>query len=244
MDPDYVKHYRTLYENHWWWRAREEMLLQELRRRLPNKPGLSILDVGCGDALFFGRLGQFGDVEGVESTPELVDPDGPYRSRITVGPFDASFHSGKSHDLILMLDVLEHLDAPQQALRHGISLLKPDGIILITVPAFRMIWTRHDELNNHRTRYTKQSFGQLARFAGMRVISSRYFFTWLFVAKLLTRMIETLVPSDPAIPGIPSPLLNRILYGISRAEEKLLGNRFVPFGSSLLVVGTGISQGA
>lgn len=244
MHPDYGKHYRALYENHWWWRAREDILVGELLERLPKKSGLSILDVGCGDALFFERLRQFGEVEGVESDPDLVDPSGPSRARITVATFDASFQPGKNYDLILMLDVLEHLDAPEEALRHGLSLLKPGGIILVTVPAFMMLWTHHDRLNRHRTRYTKDSFGRLAKSSGMDVLASRYLFTWLAAAKLATRMMEALLPAEPRIPRIPSPLVNGLLYRISRVEEKLFRKLGLPIGSSLLVVGTRIREKA
>ncbi len=120
LDPDYGRHYRELYEKHWWWRAREVILLEELHRLFPDSRPLSILDVGCGDGLFFEPLRQFGNVEGIESETALVDPRGPNRRRITVAPFDASFKPGKQYDLILMLDVLEHLDSPEQALRHAV----------------------------------------------------------------------------------------------------------------------------
>jgi SAM-dependent methyltransferase len=238
LDPEYAEQYRTLYKKHWWWRAREEMLVGELRERLPQKRGLSILDVGCGDALFFERLSQFGDVEGVESDSGLVHPGGPNRARIIVAPFDARFQPRRKYDLILMLDVLEHLDAPEEALRHALSLLKPGGIVVITVPAFKMLWTQHDRLNNHRTRYTKDSFSFLAKLAGMQILALRYFFIWLSAAKLVTKMIEALLPSRPRIPRIPPPSINGLLYRISRIEEKLFRRLQLPIGSSLLVVGT------
>ena len=244
MDPEYGRHYRELYEKHWWWRAREDALVGELRRRLPKSSSLSILDVGCGDALFFDRLRQFGDVEGIEPAAELVDPNGPNRARITVAPFDANFQPGKSYDLVLMLDVLEHLDTPEQALQQALSLLKPGGLVVVTVPAFRMLWTRHDRLNQHRTRFTKSSFDRVARASGMKIVSSRYFFIWLFAAKLALRAVEAIFRSDPSVPKIPSPAVNELLYRLSCTEEKLTRLLPIPIGSSLLVVGQQIPQPA
>jgi len=242
LDPDYGRHYRELYERHWWWRAREEMLVDEVRRRLPESANLAILDVGCGDALFFDRLRQFGEVEGIESAPELVDPNGPNRARITVAPFDASFQPGKNYDLILILDVLEHLDVPEQALRRALALLKPGGIVVVTVPAFRMLWTHHDRLNQHRTRFTKGSFDRLAKSSGMKIVASRYFFAWLFAAKLALRAVEAILPANPRIPRIPSPAVNDFMYRVSRIEEKLTRIFHVPIGSSLLIVGRRIAE--
>ena len=237
MDPDYGRHYRELYEKHWWWRAREGILLEKLHRLFPDSRALAILDVGCGDGLFFEQLRQFGDVEGIESEAALVDPQGPNRSRITVAPFDGSFNPGKKYDLILMLDVLEHLNAPEVALRHAVSLLRAGGMIVVTVPAFRLLWTNHDRLNEHRTRFTKGSFRLVAASARMQIMEMRYFFHWLFVAKLVARMAESILPREPRIPRIPSSAINGFLYQASRAEEILTRRLRVPFGSSLLAIG-------
>ena len=242
MDPDYGRHYRELYEKHWWWRAREVILLEELHRLFPDSRALSILDVGCGDGLFFEKLRQFGEVEGIESEAALVDPRGPNRSRIAVAPFDGSFNPGKKFDLVLMLDVLEHLDAPEEALRHAVSLLRAGGMIVATVPAFRLLWTNHDRLNEHRTRFTKRSFCLVAAAAGMEIMEMRYFFNWLFAAKLAARMAESILPREPRTPRIPSSAINGFLYQASRAEEILTRRLRVPFGGSLLAIGRRTSE--
>jgi 2-polyprenyl-3-methyl-5-hydroxy-6-metoxy-1,4-benzoquinol methylase len=239
LDSDYARRYRELYEKHWWWRAREEKLCEELKKHLDGSSPKTILDVGCGDGLFFDRLRQFGSVEGVEPVAELVNPNGANAAQITVAPFDANFQPGKKYDVILMLDVLEHLDAPEEALRHALSLLQNDGLLFVTVPAFRLLWTNHDRLNQHRTRFTKASFTRLAISAGMKAVEIRYFFFWLFPAKLVARFAEAILGGKPQIPRVPSPRINRFLYGLSRAEEKIARNLRlnIPFGSSLLVAG-------
>ena len=239
MDPIYASRYRELYEKHWWWRAREEKLCDELERYLAGTSAKSILDVGCGDGLFFNRLRQFGNAEGVEPAADLVNPNGPNRARITVAPFDQSFQPRRKYDLILMLDVLEHLDAPEEAMRHALSLLESDGLLFITVPAFRLLWTNHDRLNEHRTRFTKASFTRLAISAGVKIVALRYFFFWLFPVKLAARIAEAILGRRPRIPRLPPSRINRFLYGLSRAEEKF-GRSLslnIPFGSSLLIVG-------
>jgi SAM-dependent methyltransferase len=176
-------------------------------------------------------------VEGVEPAADLVSPDGPHRARIHVAPFDTSFDPGRRYSLVVMLDVLEHLPDPAASLRHALTLLEPDGVFLATVPAFMALWTRHDDLNHHHTRYDKASFARLADEAGLRVDDLRYFFHWTAVGKVATRLKESLVPGEPASPALPPAPVNHALYAISRLEQRLLGAAPVPFGSSLLAVG-------
>ncbi len=240
MDSQYGARYRELYERHWWWRARERVVLDALQRHKPVAGWRSVLDVGCGDGLFFDTLERLDGVElveGVEPARELVSPDGRHAHRIHVVPFDASFDAGRRYSLVLMLDVLEHLAHPVAALRHALSLLEPSGLFVGTVPAFRGLWTRHDNLNHHQTRYDKQSMRDLADRAGLRIDETRYFFHWITLAKLATRLVEAMVPGEPALPSVPPAPINAALYAFSRLEQRIAGRLPLPFGSSLLVVG-------
>ncbi len=237
MDANYAAQYRTLYTNHWWWRAREAAIARELDRLFKADGSLEMLDVGCGDGLLFERLAPYGRVEGIELDPLTVAADSPWRERIHFGPFDASFQPPRRYDLILMLDVLEHLPDPAAALRHARGLLKPRGIVLTTVPAFNVLWTAHDDLNRHYTRYTKRSFRALAANAGVRLQRMRYLFHWTFPAKLAVRVKEAVIRSEALPPVVPPRPVNQTLAAVTRWEEALLGRLPVPFGSSLLAIG-------
>ena len=239
MEREYAHLYRDLYRSHWWWRAREEFLVDTLERWLSPDGAHRLLDVGCGAGLFFDRLARFGDVRGVEADLDL---------RTGVREVDERIHWGSLEGLpdwgpfsvILFLDVLEHLDKPAQALRAATRLLAPDGVVIATVPAFPMLWTRHDDMNHHLVRYTRRSFLSLAETAGYRPLSIRYFFHWTFPAKLLQRLAEQLMPradAMPPLPKVPPALVNGMLFQLSRLEHKLRLDRLCPFGSSLLFVG-------
>jgi SAM-dependent methyltransferase len=241
MDSVYGTRYRDLYERHWWWLARRRIILDALRAHQPPSGWKNVLDVGCGDGLFFNDLAKLPGVqlvEGVEPAANLVSVNGPYRENIHVVPFDASFNPRRTYSLVLMLDVLEHLPDPMAALRHAISLLAPDGLLLATVPAFTALWTRHDDLNHHVTRYDKASFAALAVDAGMCISEARYFFHWVAGAKIATQIKESLIPGEPLSPKVPPNWMNRALYAMSRFEERVLGTLDIPYGSSLLVVGS------
>jgi len=200
--------------------------------------GASVLDIGCGGGWFFPQLRDFGwQVEGIESDPRLVPTETGLRDTIHVDPFNRSFQPGKQYALILMLDVLEHMPDACSSLRYAVELLQPEGRLLLTVPTFLWLWTAHDDLNHHVTRYTKRSLARLAESAGMRMEICRYFFQWLVPMKLAVRVKERLLPTHPASPRVPPRLINQFCYGVSRLEQTVCAALPIPFGSSLLALG-------
>jgi SAM-dependent methyltransferase len=238
MDSAYADFYRQLYQRHWWWRSRERLLVDTLTCLGPLGHGQrpAILDIGCGDGFLFPVLTRFGDVWGIEPDPSLVSPDGPWSARITIGSFPEALDSTRRFDLIVMADVLEHLEDPVTALARAVELLTPQGRLVITVPAFQALWTQHDVLNHHRRRYTKALLSTHATSAGARVLESRYFFAWLAPLKLATRGLEAVFNSAPKNPTIPSESVNGLLVKWSRFEHRLSGRIAMPFGSSLLAI--------
>jgi SAM-dependent methyltransferase len=236
MDSEYAQRYRHLYQNHWWWRAREDFLISILRS-LPLEPRARILDVGCGDGLLLDRLDDFGIASGLEINEHIVALRNEDSHRIFISPFDRSFQPEERFSLILMLDVVEHFDDPLGALATAVDLLEPHGHLVVTIPAFRCLWTAHDDLNRHHDRYTARRFVDLAQRAGVRVDRTEYFFHWLFFVKLGFHLKEKLVQTEPAVPRVPPRPLNRLLHLISRLEIKFLRPLRLGFGNSLLVVG-------
>jgi SAM-dependent methyltransferase len=237
VEPGYAAYYRHLYEHHWWWRARERIILAHLERRKPPGGFGPILDVGCGDGLFFEKLRALGEPEGVEEDASLVTAAGPARGPIHVGPFDESFRPGRRYALVLLLDVLEHFRDDRACLGRAVELLAPGGIIVITVPAFRALWTAHDDVNRHARRYTKASLGRLAADSGLRLEHTEYLFQLTAALKLAVRAKEAVWRAGPELPPVPGKLVNGALRTITVAEYALLHRLPVPFGSSLLAIG-------
>jgi hypothetical protein len=106
--------------------------------------------------------------------------------------------------------------------------------VLITVPAFPVLWTHHDELNRHFVRYRKRTLDAVVERAGLRTLASRYSFHWLFPVKLAVRGVELVSRREGAPAKVPPPWLNRILLGVTRLEQQALERSDLPFGSSLL----------
>ncbi len=243
MDQSYAEKYRELYRRHWWWRARESAILREIDQLGVRADGSHrILDVGCGDGLLFDALESFGFVEGVESDEATLATESKWRQRIHRQPFDESFNPESGYDLILMLDILEHLPEPEKALAHAKSLLNPGGKILMTVPAFNSLWTTHDDLNHHYVRYTRPTFHQLAQRSGIEIDRARYLFHWTCPVKLAIRIKEKVLGAKAKSPEVPNSLVNSICLCLTRLEQWTISRIGMPFGSSLLAIGSNPSQ--
>ena len=188
---------------------------------------------------FFDVLTEFGTATGIEPDAALVSESGRASGRIAIRPFDTTFQPDRHYDLILFLDVLEHLPDPVAALRHARTLLAPGALVLVTVPAFKSLWTAHDDWNYHRTRYTRATLIAEMTQAGLKPLESFYFFQWVAPVKLGVRAVESLRrgPAGPAT--VPPAPINEALYRLSRLEARTVTRLRLPFGSSVCAVATG-----
>ncbi|HSM08688.1 MAG TPA: class I SAM-dependent methyltransferase [Gemmatimonadota bacterium] len=231
MDPSYAAAYRELYERHWWWRAREAFLLERLRAASGGGVGRRILDVGCGDALFFDELAAFGTVRGVEPDADVLS-EGPWRHAIHAGTLE-TFSPEGPFDWILMLDVLEHIETPGATLARAREFAADGASLFLTVPAFESLWTRHDDLNYHFRRYNRSAFLQVLSGTGWELAESEYFFHWLAPLKLLVKLKERLVKGDLEVESVPSRPLNAVALAVSTVERRVFSRLQLPFGTSL-----------
>ena len=237
MEQAYAIEYRELYQRHWWWRSREAEILRHLNRHMRRDGSNSILDVGCGDGLFFDKLESFGSVTGVEADPNTMTPDNRWRHQIHCQFFDDQFQPNKKYDAILMLDILEHMPDAPGALRHAKTLLNENGVLIATVPAFNSLWTSHDDLNHHVVRYSKKTFCPIVSENGFNVIDSRYLYHWTCPVKLAIRLKESIFGAQPKSPTVPATFVNQCCFYLSKLEQATISRLGMPFGSSLMVIG-------
>jgi SAM-dependent methyltransferase len=238
MDPRYGERYARLYREHWWWRAREEYLTRLLDRVLGGADAGPAFDFGCGDGLFFPILQRYAREQprGFEPDASLLDPAGPWFSRISTGVWADDPAEHARYGLIVALDVLEHLEDPQAAMAILRTRLRPGGWFVATVPAFEALWTAHDELNHHYRRYRVRELEALVRASGLTIIESRYFFVWLAVVKgIVAVKARVLGPASPPA-EVPAAPVNAAALELTRFEQRVLGDTHPPFGSSANVV--------
>jgi SAM-dependent methyltransferase len=171
--------YRVTLEHqgsHWWYGSRRDLFIRQVRRAAlalgePGRP-LSLLDYGCGSGYDLPFLAQFGNVEGADVTDQLA-PAAPGLP-VHVVPRDLWRLRGR-FDIVTCLDVLEHLDDDVAGLRTVASLAVAGGQVVVTVPAYRWLWSGEDIISQHRRRYTRAGLLAVARAAGLEVLYASYF---------------------------------------------------------------------
>lgn len=219
---------------HWWFAARRDILTR-LIERLNLPQNARILEVGCGTGSNLGMLQRFGRVDAIE-------PDGPARtlasnrSGIAVQggtvPGDAVVPE-ETYDLIVLLDVLEHIPDDRGTLTELRSKLAPGGRLLVTVPAMPWLWSAHDAVHHHKRRYTAAGLEGVFRSAGFRVKYRSHFNTLLFPLIVAARLAGKLSGRDGGDDAIPPAAINRLLKATFGLERHVVGRATLPFGVSL-----------
>ena len=233
-----------LEEKHWWFAARRQILLDVIDQHVPGLGrNALILDAGCGtggNLSFFAERLQ-GTVVGMEMDDFARATAGEKSGcRVEYGMLpDVIPFENQAFELILLLDVLEHLEEEKETLLALKSKLKPGGQLLVTVPSYRFLWSPHDESHHHKRRYTRSELTTRLREAGFGITYSSYFNTWLFPAIAGVRLVKSRFKrfEHSEDTALPSSGINRLLYNLMSSEKYLMRIGGLPFGVSTLAIG-------
>lgn len=230
--------------DHWWFVARRRIIAAVLKRYAPSiGHGAKILDAGCGTGGSLPLLSEWSaDVHGMELDARAAAvAAGKSGKSVIVGCLpDQVPYADKTFDLIVLLDVLEHIEEDALTLQTLRSKLKPGGHLLITVPAYRWLWSGHDEINHHKRRYLLPELTAKLRQSGLQTVYSSYFNTLLFPVVAAARLLQSCfgllrsAASDDL--SMPPPLINMQLSKIMSSESHWLQKSSLPFGVSIIAL--------
>jgi SAM-dependent methyltransferase len=190
MDAQLMRAMLAVDDRHWWYRGRRRILRAELDR-LPLPAGAQILDAGCGSGRTMAELERYGQVRGIELSPEAA---GVARSRghgeVVTGPLEQLPWDDATFDLITCLDVLEHVPDERAAMQELARVCKPGGWTVLTVPAYQALWSYHDEVNHHYRRYGRRTLRAAVTGAGWRIERMTSFNSLLLAPAATVRIAE------------------------------------------------------
>jgi SAM-dependent methyltransferase len=224
-------------DRQWWYAGMRAIARALLEPALP--PGrLRVLDAGCGSGGNLAWLAGFGRALGVDLSAEALALSrrrgaSAVRGSVLALPFaDASF------DVVTSFDVLYHrwVSDDHTALLELRRVLKPGGLLLLRVPALRVLWGAHDEAVHSRHRYTRGEVVERLSCAGFEVRRASYANFFLFPLLLARRSLDRLLDRHGSDVGfLPAPfeaLFRRALL----VEARLLRRFSLPIGASVVAL--------
>ena len=216
--------------DYWWYRARTDLLKAALGDFLGTPQRL--LDVGSADGPSVSWMQGAHERFAIDLDPRGLTPGSGVCASALALPFaDATF------DVVGAFDVIEHCEPEGQAVGELARVLTPGGRLLASVPAYQWAWSDHDVRAGHHRRYTQGRIVRAIEEAGLTVLRSTYGFAGVFPFFAAERVARRLRRGSGEPQGLPqvSPVLDRVLTGLSAREAKALRRRDLPFGSSVFV---------
>ena len=235
-DSAYKNHFEAE-DRHWWFRGRWAVVEALLARTpLPAEP--RILDAGCGTGGNLQRYALLGKASGIDPFPDAVSfcrergLDSVQQAGLESLPFeDGSF------DLVAATDVLEHVDAEEQALGELRRVTTPGGAMLLTVPAYMWLWSEEDVNLHHKRRYTRPRLRQAVERCGWQPRILTYFNSLLLPPIALAKRLPKRSNGDKADLDRTPELLNGPLSLPMRLEASLIRRGInLPAGVSVGIV--------
>ena len=226
--------------DHFWMHWRHQVLLRQLTRI--GHPVEKALDVGCGHGVVRQLLERdlgFA-VDGCDLNRRALEMAAKGKGRVLLYDiFDRNPALLGAYDLLLLMDVIEHVDDDLGFLKVAIEHLKPGGVVVINVPAHMAFYSKYDEVIGHKRRYNIAQIEWLFRHTNIEPLSITYWgltlLPLLFARKIVVRFVsrERIIHTGFSEQNV---VPRKILRTIQRLE---LSAPFpMPIGTSLMAFGT------
>src|SRR5262245_31196428 len=205
---------------HWFYRGKRATVQHWIRRYLSLRGDDLLIDAGCGTGTFLTEMSRHCRVLGLDDHGESIALARPRveaaGGRVLQTALDRVDLPDGCAAVVTALDVLEHLDDDTAAVRELTRLLRPGGLLVVTVPALRWLWSDWDVALHHRRRYSQAELGRLLRGPSLKILRCAYFNTAALLPIAAVRMWRKFRPPRPgaerAEDRLPGRFLNEALY--------------------------------
>ncbi len=244
MEAAYYKEYFHLEREHWYFRARNQIIMEHIDKVVAGANDLKILNVGAGTGFTSQLLEKHGTVKSLEYDKDCFDfVKGKLDIDIDNGSILELPYADHEFDVVCAFDVIEHVEDDQLGVDELKRVCKKNGVVVVTVPAYQFLWSKHDEVNHHFRRYKKNQLLRLFDDSEKFIYHSYYNF-WLFLPIAFFRVINNLFSitktteedtgSDFGVIKQDS-IISKFLYQLFYSETFFV-KRFIklPFGVSLI----------
>ena len=220
---------------HWWFKARREILNKQIKK-YSTKKKMSILDFGSGSGANIYMLSKYGEVDVYEKDHKTSNFLKKKFNRNGIKIIKKCF-SKKKYDLILAADVIEHIKNDKKIINNLNKILKKNGLIIVTVPAYQFLFSKKDQALKHFRRYNLNGLKKLFN-SDFKTLKISYYNSLLFIpiaiAIIFFKLINRQFVNEVEVK--PNNILNYILYSIFKFEKFILKYFNFPFGISIISI--------
>lgn len=244
MKAPYEQTYHEMEERYWWFRGRRDVIMRLMR---DVSSDAAVLEVGCSGGVLLHDLWErgFRHLAGIDISSNAVlrcrtrGLDGVQQADARALPFpDETF------DMVIASDILEHLPDADRAVAEWRRVLKSGGQLIVFVPAYQWLWSRHDEMNNHVKRYSHRELVACMHRQQMTILRSGFWNSVLVTPIACVRLLQKMMPArfrSRAMSGdlaaIPA-WLNAALEALLVLENKILMRGWTSYaGVSVFAIG-------
>ncbi len=237
MKKSAYKELASLEKTYWWHVGRMNIIEHQLRLVAGDRTDLKILNIGSGTGGTIPTIEKFGEVTNLDTSNDAI-------KYLRCSGYDAvKFDGGKipfkdrSFDLVVAFDVLEHVEDDAQVLEDWFRVVKKSGTLIVTVPAYQWLWSKHDEDNLHYRRYTKKSLKKtLDRLNSYKVSKFSYMIVFSLPLIVGFRLLEKGRKTTTRSNFVQPPaLINKFFISLLGVEGHFHKYISFPAGTSLII---------
>lgn len=221
---------------HFWMQWRFRALVSALKPLW--KSDMKVLEIGCGNGALMCQFENYFKipVDGCDlnlfALQNAMTCEGHF---YLYDIYERNPQLSKKYDIILLADVLEHIDNEAGFLKAAGFHLKDGGILVVGVPAHQKLFSKYDELVGHKRRYGRLQLENTLRLAGFDKVELNFWGFSLLPVLFARKLLLKLIPTRKIIStGFKPPhfLINKFMLLIMKLETSCIG---IPFtGISLI----------
>jgi ubiquinone/menaquinone biosynthesis C-methylase UbiE len=230
FNPEAFDRLKQAEKTHFWFSARRKHIYERIKCFV--SPPAEILEVGCGTGNISRYLSLKGyNVTGYEYFPRALELAYENFTKVRGDALSLPFKNS-CFDVVGLFDVIEHFEDETQVLREAFRVVNERGIIVVTVPARKELWSYIDERARHKRRYTKEMLKRILCDVRLSPLLLEYMFLSLYVPMKYERGKNKKVDNQFRI----NRTINVLLKGVLGIERRISKRISLPIGTSLIAV--------
>jgi SAM-dependent methyltransferase len=226
-------------ERQWWYAGMRAVSFSLLEPHIDKTRGdMRLLDAGSGTGNNLLHLSRLGRAVGIDLSPEAVRFSRDRGVAVARGTLASLPFGPSTFDCVTSFDVLYHrwISDDRAAVLELARVLKPGGVLLVRVPALKILWGAHDEVVHSRHRYSRREVRALLEGAGLEVLRATYCNSFLFPLLLARRALDRMLGRHGSDVGFLPPPFEWGFLRLLLLEARLVRFASLPVGASVMAI--------